>query len=113
VFIVNILKIKSFLQTFCLSLALISCVNEIHFSGVNEKKYNQIFENYKLINYSKEEIIYILGPPMIMENSKELWIYRVKKEKGNHTFKKTIYNKTLKLKFRKEILESIEEIELN
>ena len=112
-FIVNILKIKSFLLIFCLSLTLISCINEIQFSGLNEKKYNQIYENYKTINYSKEEIINIIGPPMVKEDTDDLWIYRIKKEKGNYTVKKTIYNKTLKLKFEDDILESIEEINLN
>ena len=50
---------------------------------------------------------------MVEEDSNNLWIYRIKKEKGNYTIKKIIYNKTLKLKFKNNILESVEEIKLN
>ena len=112
-FIVNILKIKSFLLIVSLLLVLSSCVNEVHFSGINENKYQKIYENYKTNDYSKEDIINILGPPMVEEDSNNLWIYRMKKEKGNFTIKKIIYNKTLKLKFKNNILESVEEIILN
>jgi len=42
-----------------------------------------------------------------------LWIYNLVKEQGNASFKKTIYNKTLKLKFENNILRSVEEIDIN
>ena len=78
-FIVNILKIKSFLLIVSLLLVLSSCVNEVHFSGINENKYQKIYENYKTNDYSKEDIINILGPPMVEEDSNNLWIYKIKK----------------------------------
>ena len=112
-FIVNIFKTKFYLLFICLFLSLFSCTNNIHFSGINEKKYNQIYENYKSINYSKDEIEKNLGPPMVKEDSENFWIYRIKKEKGNYTIKKVIFNKTIKLKFNNNILESIEEVSLN
>ena len=52
----------------------------------------------------------IIGTPLIQENSGNLWIFRMEKEKGNATFKKTLYNKTLKLKFENDILRSVEEV---
>ena len=112
-FIVNIFKINSYLILLFLSLTLLNCSSEFHYSGLNEKKYNQIYENYKSINYSKDEIEKNLGPPMVKEDSENFWIYRIKKEKGNYTIKKVIFNKTIKLKFNNNILESIEEVSLN
>ena len=112
-FIVNIFKTKFYLLFICLFLSLFSCTNNIHFSGINEKKYNQIYENYKSVNYYKDDIENIIGPPMVQEDLGNLWIYRLKKDKGNYTIKKNIYNKTLKLKFKNNVLESIEEIYLN
>jgi hypothetical protein len=55
----------------------------------------------------------IIGTPLIQENSGNLWIYRLEKERGNITFKKSLFNKTLKLKFENNILRSVEEINLN
>ena len=94
-------------------MTLLNCSSELHYSGLNEKKYNKIYVNYKSINYSKDEIEKIFGPPMVEEDSGNFWIYRIKKEKGNHTIKKVIFNKTIKLKFNNNILESIEEVNLN
>jgi hypothetical protein len=37
----------------------------------------------------------------------------MEKEQGNATFKKSIYNKTLKLRFDENVLRSVEEINLN
>jgi hypothetical protein len=37
----------------------------------------------------------------------------MEKQKGNATFKKTIYNKTLKLRFEDNVLRSVEEVNLN
>tara|TARA_B100000242_G_C42736502_1_gene343661 strand:+ start:237 stop:569 length:333 start_codon:yes stop_codon:yes gene_type:complete len=110
---VNIFKINYYLILLFLSLALINCSSEFHYSGLNENKYNKIYENYNSINYSKDEIEKIFGPPMVKEDSGDLWIYRIKKEKGNYTIKKVIFNKTIKLKFNNNILESIEEVSLN
>ena len=113
VIIVNIFKINYYLILLFLSLALINCSSEFHYSGLNENKYNEIYENYNSINYSKDEIEKIFGPPMVKEDSGDLWIYRIKKEKGNYTIKKVIFNKTIKLKFNNNNLESIEEVTLN
>ena len=70
-------------------------------------------EDYLTRDYSKEEISMIIGAPLIQENSGDLWIYRIKKEQGNITFKKSVFNKTLKFKFENNILRSVEEINLN
>lgn len=113
VIIVNIFKINYYLILLFLSLALINCSSEYHYYGLNENKYNKIYENYNSINYSKDEIKKIFGPPMVKENSGDLWIYRIKKEKGNYIIKKVIFNKTIKLKFNNNNLESIEEVSLN
>ena len=94
-------------------MTLLNCSSEFHYSGLNEKKYNQIYENYKSTNFSKDEIENIFGPPMVKEDSGNFWIYRIKKEKGNYTIKKVIFNKTIKLKFNNNILESIEEVSLD
>ena len=69
--------------------------------------------NYQKIDYSKDDVISIIGPPLIKENSKNLWIYRADKKTGIAAFKQTVYNKTLKLKFEDNILRSFEEIDLN
>ena len=73
---------------------------------------NEILDNYQNKNYSKEDIINIIGSPLVTEDSDNLWIYRMEKEQGNATFKKSIYNKTLKLRFDKNVLRSVEEINL-
>ena len=58
-------------------------------------------------------MIKIIGPPLIKENSDNLWIYRTDKKTGIAAFKQTVYNKTLKFKFEDNILRSVEEINLN
>ena len=58
-------------------------------------------------------MIAIIGPPLIKENSDNLWIYRTDKKTGIAAFKQTVYNKTLKLKFKDNILRSVEEIGLD
>ena len=95
------------------SLLFLSCSKDVHLSGISEDSINQVSENYLIVDYSKEDITKIIGTPLIKENSGNLWIYRMEKEKGNSTFKKTLYNKTLKLKFENNVLRSIEEIDLN
>ena len=74
---------------------------------------NKIKENYQIIDYSKEDVVKIIGYPLIKENSENLWIYRTDKKKGVAAFKQTVYNKTLKLKFEDNVLRSVEEIDLN
>ena len=95
------------------SIILYSCSNEVYFSGISENSLNEIKENYQKIDYSKEDVIAIIGPPLIKEKSNNLWIYRTDKKTGIAAFKQTIYNKTLKFKFENNILRSVEEINLN
>ena len=90
-----------------------SCSKDLHFSGISENGVNEILQNYQNKNYSKEEVISIIGSPLVTEDSGNLWIYRMEKEQGNATFKKSIYNKTLKLRFEANVLRSFEEINLN
>ena len=91
---------------------LISCSKDLHFSGISENGLNKILENYQNKNYSKEDVINIIGSPLVTEESDNLWIYRMEKEQGNATFKKSIYNKTLKLRFDENVLRSVEEIKI-
>ena len=95
------------------SIVLISCSKDTYFSGISETSFNEIKENYQNINYSKNDVLKIIGPPLIKENSDNLWIYRADKKTGIAAFKQTVYNKTLKLKFENNILRSVEEINLN
>jgi len=95
------------------SLFVLACSKDVKFSGIYESSVSQILENYQTKDYTKEEVSMIIGAPLIQENSGNLWIFRMEKEKGNATFKKTLYNKTLKLKFENNILRSVEEINLN
>ena len=113
VFIVNILKIHKILLALLCSIILFSCSKDVYFSGISENSFNEIKENYQKIDYSKEDIITIIGPPLIKENLENLWIYRTDKKKGIAAFKQTVYNKTLILKFEDNILRSVEEIDLN
>ena len=86
---------------------------DIHFSGISEASFIQLNESYLTQEITKSEVIEMLGTPLVTENSENLWIYRTEKEQGNATFKKIIYNKTLKLYFENNILRSVEEINLN
>ena len=95
------------------SIILLSCSKDTYFSGISENSLNEIKENYQKIDYSKEDVIAIIGPPLIKENSDNLWIYRTDKKTGLAAFKQTVYNKTLKFKFENNILRSVEEINLN
>ncbi len=109
----NILKIHKILLALLCSIILLSCSKDVYFSGISEKSYNEIKQNYQKIDYSKEDITKIIGPPLIKENSEKLWIYRSNKKEGIAAFKQNVYNKTLKLKFEDNILRSVEEIDLN
>ena len=95
------------------SIILFSCSKDTYFSGISETSFKEIKENYLNINYSKENVIAIIGPPLIKENSDNLWIYRTDKKTGIAAFKQTVYNKTLKFKFEDNILRSVEEININ
>ena len=95
------------------SSIIISCSKDLHFSGISENSVKEILDNYQNKNYSKEDVISIIGSPLVAEDSNNLWIYRMEKEQGNATFKKSIYNKTLKLRFDEDVLRSVEEINLN
>ena len=106
---------KKFIILIFLSFSsiVISCSKDLHFSGISENSVNEILENYQNKNFSKEDVINIIGSPLVTEDSDNLWIYRIEKEQGNVTFKKSIYNKTLKLRFDENVLRSVEEINLN
>jgi outer membrane protein assembly factor BamE (lipoprotein component of BamABCDE complex) len=95
------------------STLFISCSKDLHFSGISENSINEILQSYQNKNYSKEDVINIIGMPLITEDSQNLWMYRMEKQQGNATFKKTIYNKTLKLRFEDNVLRSVEEVNLN
>jgi len=109
----NISK-KFIILTFLLfSSVVISCSKDLHFSGISENSVNEILDNYQNKNYSKDDVINIIGSPLVTEDSDNLWIYRMEKEQGNATFKKSVYNKTLKLRFDENVLRSVEEVNLN
>ena len=95
------------------SSTFISCSKDLHFSGISENSLIQLNDSYLSQDLTKADVIKILGSPLVTENSENLWIYRIEKEQGNATFKKVIYNKTLKLYFENDILRSVEEINLN
>ena len=109
----NILKIPLIFVALFSSIVLISCSKDTYFSGISETSFNEIKENYQNINYSKDDVLKIIGPPLIKENSDNLWIYRIDKKTGIAAFKQTIYNKTLKFEFENNILRSVEEVILN
>ena len=95
------------------SIILFSCSKDTYFSGISETSFNEIKENYQNINYSKDDVLKIIGPPLVKENSDNLWIYRTDKKTGIAAFKQTNYNKTIKFKFEDNILKLVEEINLN
>ena len=109
----NILKINLIFFTLLSSIILFSCSKDVYFSGISQNSFDEIKENYQKINYSKDDVIKIIGPPLIKENFDNLWIYRTVKKTGIAAFKQTVYNRTLKLKFEDNILRSVEEINLD
>ena len=109
----NISKKFIFLIFLLFSSIVISCSKDLHFSGISEKSVNEILENYQNKNYSNEDVINIIGSSLVTEDSDNLWVYRMEKKQGNATFKKSIYNKTLKLRFDENVLRSVEEVNLN
>ena len=109
----NISKKFTILIFLLFSSIVISCSKDLHFSGISENSVNEILDNYQNKGYSKEDVINIIGSPLVTEDSDNLWIYRMEKEQGSAFFKKSIYNKTLKLRFDKNVLRSVEEINLN
>ncbi len=109
----NILKKLCLICIILSVLFQLSCSKNLHFSGISENSMNQLLDTYQTQKYTKDDIIKIIGSPLVREKSDSLWIYRLQKEKGNDTFKKTIFNKTLKLKFVDGILKSVEEVKIN
>jgi outer membrane protein assembly factor BamE (lipoprotein component of BamABCDE complex) len=110
---VNVLKNLKFFYLILAIFFLSSFSKNLHFSGISENSLMQLNKSYLIEELTKSNIIEILGAPLVTENSENLWIYRIEKEQGNATFKKTIHNKTLKLYFENNILRSVEEINLN
>tara|TARA_Y200000002_G_scaffold370484_1_gene366068 strand:+ start:398 stop:730 length:333 start_codon:yes stop_codon:yes gene_type:complete len=110
---VNIFKKLNVITLIISSLFILSCSKDLHYSGISENSLNQVAENYLNKDYTKEEISIIIGTPLIQENSGDLWIYRLEKQQGSLAFKKSLFNKTLKLKFEDNILRSVEEININ
>ena len=43
-------------------IILFSCSKDTYFSGISETRLNEIKENYQNVNYSKEDVIAIIGP---------------------------------------------------
>ena len=41
---------------------------DVYFSGISENSFNEIKENYQKISYSKDNVIAIIGPPLIKED---------------------------------------------
>ncbi len=78
----NIFKIPFIFTALLSSIILFSCSKEVYFSGISEISLNEIIENYQKINYSKDDVIEIIGPPLIKENSDNLWVYRTDKKTG-------------------------------
>ncbi len=109
----NIFKLLKLICLIFTTFFVLSCSKDIHFSGVSENSIINLSESYLSQEYTKDDIIIILGTPLVTEKSGNLWIYRIEKAKGSATFKKTIYNKTLKLYFENNILRSIKEININ
>ena len=109
----NILKIVKFFSIVLTTFFLLSCSKDLHFSGISENSLKLLNENYLSQDLTKSDVIEILGTPLVTENSGNLWIYRIEKEQGNATFKKILYNKTLKLYFKDNVLKSVVEINLN
>lgn len=109
----NIIKKLKFFYLILATFFLFSCSKDLHFSGISENSLVQLNDSYLSQDLTKADVIKILGSPLVTENSENLWIYRIEKEQGNATFKKVIYNKTLKLYFENNILRSVEEINLN
>ena len=109
----NIFKIVRIFSVVLTTFLLLSCSKDLHFSGISEKSLKLLNESYLSQDLTKSDVIEILGTPLVTENSENLWIYRIEKEQGNATFKKVIYNKTLKLYFENNVLRSVEEINLN
>ena len=89
-----------------------SCSKQNYYSGVSENIIDELSLNYQSQKYSKEQVLSKLGTPLIRENNGDLWIYKSSKVYGNETFKKNIYNKTLKFYFSNNILIDFKELSL-
>ena len=95
-----------------LILSTSSCSKQNYYSGVSENIIEELLLNYKSENYTKGQVISKLGSPLIKENNGDLWIYKSSKDYGSETFRKNIYNKTLKIYFSNNILIDFKELSL-
>jgi outer membrane protein assembly factor BamE (lipoprotein component of BamABCDE complex) len=107
---VNIFKKNLFVGILVILIFLVSCSKKYYFTGISEKNYVEIYNSYQIKNYNKDQIINLLGQPVTFDNSDNLWIYKSTKKYGNETFKKNVYQKTIKLSFNNNILKNIEVI---
>ena len=95
-----------------LILSTSSCSKQNYYSGVSENIIEELLLNYQSENYTKVQVISKLGSPLIKENNGDLWIYKSSKDYGSETFRKNIYNKTLKIYFSNNILIDFKELSL-
>jgi outer membrane protein assembly factor BamE (lipoprotein component of BamABCDE complex) len=110
---VNRLKKFNILISFiALILSTSSCSKQNYYSGVSENIIDELSVNYQSQKYSKEQVLSKLGTPLIKENNGDLWIYKSSKDYGNETFRKNIYNKTLKFYFSNNVLIDYKELNL-
>ncbi len=105
-------KIFILIPFLLLYLSVSSCSKQYFYSGVSENVFQELLSTYQFKNYTKKIILSSLGAPLVIEDNGDLWIYSSSKDHGNETFKKKIYNKTLKLYFLNSILYDIKEISL-
>ncbi|MAV82078.1 MAG: hypothetical protein CMI90_01275 [Pelagibacteraceae bacterium] len=88
------------------------CSKQTFYSGISENSYKYLYDNYENNKFNKSEIINLIGPPTVKELDGDLWVYNSLKEKGNETFRKIIYRKTIKLYFKDSVLYKVVEINI-
>ena len=105
-------KFNILISFIALILSTSSCSKQNYYSGVSENIIDELSVNYQSQKYSKEQVLSKLGTPLIKESNGDLWIYKSSKEYGNETFRKNIYNKTLKMYFSNNLLIDFKELNL-
>jgi outer membrane protein assembly factor BamE (lipoprotein component of BamABCDE complex) len=95
-----------------LILSTSSCTKQNYYSGISENIIEELLLNYQSEKYTKEQVLSRLGTPLIKESNGDLWIYKSSKGYGNETFRKNIYNKTLKMYFSNNVLIDFKELNL-
>ena len=95
-----------------LILSVSSCSKQNYYSGVSANIIEELSLNYQSQTYTKEQVLSKLGTPLVKENNGDLWIYKSSKDYGNETFRKNIYNKTLKIYFSNNVLIDFKEFNL-